>query len=612
MLEFHFDTIRSQLQQPGDGVFRDTAWLQESRRHPDDFGRALLRHHAARAPAPLKSNPEAGYDFYHDLVLRHQGEARPALQWMDHESALHSLTHAELHAACSLRRAAWARQGVRAGAGLCIIATGGPELLVALLTALRMGLRVSLLPPLGPDFLARRLRALPGARIAAARRYWTLLPPSAQTERVLTDEPAANLAPSLDSSSHTYAPDETAFALFSPMSAPLHEPIPVAAAPAYRGALHDGLLLLGLQPGKVLAAPDHPLQQHQPVLLLTALLHGATFLHLTARDLSADSGLTPPPIDVLLLSGGARDAMLRLRPRPLRGLGRWVVDPLEPSAQAWDDWARRYGAHAAPASALLLDGASGGAVLFSLTRLGSPPTYLQPAPGRPFKLLAADDSGEPARDGHGVFDPLPGSGGILLSSRDGAFVYAGTLVPTRHGRVYPPGEIEESVAGLPFVLGASVVPGGGDSAEAVLLIFTGPEPLATAHELSPRREAALRERIKVKLGEEFMPAHIVQYALFPRCKESSLDHAWCAQQHRRGVLRRREKHPLFRLLDRLRAACTRSYAPPAPEPPAPAAKPPGAEALSAEAPTASAPLVKAQEPKTSPPTHNDQYRGGFA
>jgi len=120
--------------------------------------------------------------------------------------------------------------------------------------------------------------------------------------------------------------------------------------------------------------------------------------------------------------------------------------------------------------------------------------------------------------------------------------------------------VEEAVLGLPFVLSASVVNESGNSGAVTLLIFTGPEPLELAHKLRSPREAALRERIRLRLGAEFQPALIEQYAMYPRRRDGALDQGWCRQQLQAGTLRSREAQPLLRLLDRLRAACARTLA----------------------------------------------------
>lgn len=556
---FQFERIRAQLQQPGDGVFRDAEWLEASWQDPEAFARALLRHHSASTHAPLKSSPEAGYDLYHDLVLRHQNPSLPALLWTELEPGLHSLSYAQLHAACTQRRATWMRQGVKAGEALCIVAPLGPELLIDLLTGLRMGLRVSLLPPLGPDFLAVRLGGLANPWIATAPRYRMLLIRKELQPRVLESSDEASLvAASAGATSHTYAPDEPMLALFSPLRQSPTEPAEVTAAVAYGRALRDGLLLLGLAPGKVLAAPEHLPLQYQPALLLATLLQGATFLHIGAEDFAPRRALaTEPRMDILLVSAVLRDALLRQPAPRLPGLELWIMNPQEPPAQVWGDFAHRCGLAAVPAALMLVDAACGGCLLFSLRRRGSPPRLLMPAPGMPFALRSANDSGIPAQDNYGVWDPLPATAGILLSRRDGAYIYTGTLAPTHQGRCYPAAEVEEVALSRPFVIAATVVLQNSDTSPIALLVFTGPEPLEHAREQAPRRAAALRESIIQRLGKEFLPTVIEQYAMYPRCRNAALDHEWCARQYQRGTLRAREEQALFRLLDRLRLACAR-------------------------------------------------------
>lgn len=558
---FQFDEIRRQLQEPGDGFFRDIEWLERSRQNPQDFERELLRYHAARVMVPIKSTPQAGFDFYHDLILRHQAVLRPALLFCDSDGSMRSLTYAELHHACSRRCAAWAAQGVQPGETLCVIEAMGKELLLSVLCGLRMGLRVCLLPPLGPDFLAHRLRRLPKGRIATAERYLLLLSDGEMRQRVLAAESSMTVA-SAAATSHTYGPEELALSLFSPMRDPSAAPLEILAARAYLDALRDGLLFLGLGPGKVLAAPECHLLQYQPALLLATLLQGATFLHLGSHDFAPDKqGLMQTPLHVLFCPAVMRDAMLKLPPRPLANLELWVTSPEEQAAQAWHDWAERYTPQTTHAATMLFDAASGGCVLFSLRRCGEPPKLLQPVPGRPFVLRDPTGSSEPAppESGHGILSPLPDANGVLLSRLDQAFVYGGSARPTRGVRSYPTAEIEQVVSSLPFVLGVSIVAQRGDAGAFALLVFTGPEPLDVARELSAPRTKAVCDQIRVRLGPEFLPTNVELFAMFPRYRGRLLDHGWCARQYQSGALRQREGQPLFRLLDRLRMACTRSY-----------------------------------------------------
>jgi hypothetical protein len=559
--EPHLDlaAVRLELQRTGDGALRDTGWLRRSLAEPEAFTRALLALQAALAPPPLKSSPEAGYDFYHDLVLRHATSPHPALLCLEPEVGPRPLGYGELHALCSRRAAAWAAQGATAGETLCLVGAVDVELVVALLTGLRLGLSVSLLPPHGPDLLAKRLTTLRPDRIAAARRYQALLRGTPAQARLLADEPPAPVGPQVEARSHTYGPDEPVLKLFSPLRAPPTEPVTVAAAAAFQGALRDGLLFLSLLPGRAVAAPGSPLLQLQPLLLLVSLLHGATFVQLAPADLERPGGQRAlDGVNVLLATAALRDTLLALPARPLPGLKLWLRDPQEPPAPTrWASWVEHCGLPRTPAASLLYDAACGGSVLFSLRQAGVPPLPLQPVPGRPFTLLEPDGGAQPARGDQGVFEPLPGSPGLLLARRDGAYLYAGTLQPSRGGQSYPSAEVEGIAAGLPFVRSAVVLLDRGEASEPLLLLFTGPEPLELARRLAPRREALVRERVGARLGDELVPPEIVQYALLPRQRQGAVDRLWCHELHRRAALRAREAHPVFQLLDRLRLSLAR-------------------------------------------------------
>lgn len=560
--ELRFDEIRAQLGQPGDGVFRDIGWLQDSFAEPEDFFEELLDHHKARATTSVKSTQAAGYDLYHDLVVRHSFAPQLAFAFLDHDGALRTHSYAQLHAICSARCLAWAAQGVQAGQRVCIVAPMGIDLVVALLCALRLGLAVSLLPPQGPDFLARRLKALPDARIVAHKSYLPLLGAHRQPARLLSDESPRPLSSTAEATSHTYEPDAPLLTLFSPLHEPSHEPVELSAEDAYHSALRDGLLIFQLQPGMGIAAPEHHLLQHQPALLLSTFLCGAAFLHVSARALAQGGpAIDELPLRVLIMNSASREVMLGHRGRQLPSLDLIVTNPQErPAPQAWQDFTRRFGLDSVPQAALCYEAAAGGSFLFSLRRAGAAPELLQPAPGVPFELLRPDDSGEPAQSGYGLFEPLPDSPGVLLSRREQSFVYAGPAQPTRRGRTYPVAEVEELAGTLPFVLGASLYMPGGDSDVVCLMLFTGPEPRAVAESLEVRREQAVRELIRVRLGAEFLPTAIELYAMFPRSRPGApgqIDHEWCQRQYQQSALRDREVHPLFRLLDRLRAACTR-------------------------------------------------------
>lgn len=554
------EAIRAALRDPSDGVFRDIAWLEESYLQPEAFNAALLRHHAALDAAPQKSDPASGYDLYHDLVLRHATSDRTALYFFDADHRVQRLSYAQLHARCSELRSEWMARGVSTGERLLVLAHLGEELLVPLFTALRMGLEVSILPPAGPDFLTRRLRTLAPQRVAMAARYLPLLGDAVSDGRVLPPLPSPrSLGAASDATSHTYAHDAVALRLFSPAQDPPDQPVEVTAAAAFQGALRDGLLLLALVPGQVVATAGQDLLQVHPALLFAVMIRGAALLDLRTgdfeRDLRRDDPLSSvPPISVLFVSAALRATLLQATPRPIFGALRlWVINPQEPYApNAWQDWVHRFQLQGTAAMSLLLNATCGGSVLFSLRRLGGPTPYLMPAPGLGFRFLAPDDSGEPARTASGMYRPTASGVPLLLLRKDGGYLYAGTRTATENGRVPSRDEVEAAVQTLAFVQGASVITEPSDSASSTLLVFTGPETQAYAQRQIRRRMQLVQQTIIHRLSPDYLPARIIVTSQLPRlARGGGIDHVWCAQMLLSGELRRRSENPVCALLDRL-------------------------------------------------------------
>lgn len=558
--EFALADLMARLFQRPDGVFRSCEWLRDSWEQPGAFRRALLRHAVGQSRQPLKSSLTAGFDFYHDLILRHQAVETPAL--LIPERALGSprpTSYAELHAACTRRAVAWSAAGVQAGESLCVVGVLDRELVVSLLCGLRLGLVVTILPPKGPDFLSRRLRALRPQHLALPAHYRRLLADEDWVGRPLPDdESAAGTArvAGLVLGSHTYAGESPAFALYSPLRERAEQPVALSAAAAFLAAMRDGLLLFRLTIGCTVWAPDHSLLELQPALLLTTLLQGGSYLHgLALEELPPSDPL--PAAQILFASQKLRDSMLERPARPLSGVKLWLVPASEARERRWADWAAHVGLSTVPAMSTWIDAAAGGCVLFSVPQLGMPPQQVQPTPGLSFELHPPGQQGVPSRSGAAVFRAPGGDEralGILLAHWDSAFALGGTVEPLHQGGRYPGPEVEDVVASLPFVDSAAVLARAGDARDPTLVVFLGPEPLELGRELLAARLGAVRERIGQRLAPELVPTTIELLAMYPRRKQGRIDRVWLQREHAGGWLREREAHPLFRLLDRLRCA----------------------------------------------------------
>lgn len=557
--EFPIDTLQAALWGRQDGLVRPCPPLQESWQRSAGFRRALLRLFASPSRAPIKSSLESGFDFYHDLVLRHRGLKTPAI--ITAGGALQpsrSTSYDELHAACMQRCIAWQAAGMRAGASICVVGALNIELVTGLLSALCLGGVVSLLPALGPDYLKNRLGRLRPDFIATAPHYRRLLSEEDWVGKLLPDAAPHGTAPPFAApvGSHTYESGQAAFAIFSPQRRPDSPALPLSAADAYAAALSDGLLLFRLSPGSPVWAPDGDLLEQQPALLLTTLLHGGTYLHGVSLSELAPQGPLPVP-HVLFVRRVLRDRLLDQAPRPLPGLRLWVVHPTEAADARWLDWIEHQGLRSVPAISAWVDSAAGGCTLFSAPQLGGVPQRILPAPGLSYSFQAAAYPHLPAGTGCGVLRVPPHDAdalGIRLATQDAAFVYGGTAEVLHDDQRVCTQEVEACVAQLPFVDAAVVLEQAGDRAAPILFVFLGPEPLAISQELSAARGGAIREQLVARLGPGFVPPQIEILAMYPRRRGGSVDRAWLRQLYDEGWLREREQHSVFRLLDQLRSA----------------------------------------------------------
>ncbi len=559
------------------------AWLEASWRDGGRFLRELAARHATALPARAKSVVLERYDLAFDLVERSSigaGRDRPAFRWEDRLEGWQTLSYAELAELSARRAAEWARHGVEAGQTLCVVLPFGPEWVIALLAASRLGCVVSFLPPGGVRYFARRLDALAPDHIATSDLYVGAL--GAAAEKALPRQLPAGEP--LDRS-FVYPTGAPFARLFSPLVARPDEPVDLGVDDAYCGALRDGLLALGLSPGDTCAAPGFDVLQYQPSLLMATLLAGAEYVHVELESIERDpvafAGLD---LGVVGVTPRVRDLLLGANVQLGKRWRRWWRGVNEESEHArWHRFVHEAALHAVPTTNVLVDAARGGAILFSARRrprFGGMSSMVLPAAGTAWSLEPLGGPGSPRapappgglEPAMGVYTPRPlvgmelAAGVHILRRQTGEFHYGGVAVPTREGRTYPAAEVLEVVADLPFLEGASVVPvNTSDLARPFafhLVGFVGREREAA---LAERREAWLRAisgAITHGLTPSFLPDRVELFPMSPRRREGGVDHEWVRDQYTRGRLHARVVRAVYRLLDELRAIAA------APAPPA--------------------------------------------
>jgi hypothetical protein len=393
------------------------------------FWNALLAD-AGMGDGRLKSRPGRAIELYADAVARHVTPGAIALSVLDTRGEFRHLSFAELDGAASVCSAAWSSQGLEPGQVLALALPMGVTWLIAFAAALRLGLTVSCLGSFGEDALAHRLRALDPKRIVFDPDG--AAPAAEFAERALqVVRSGGGHAPP----PHSYAPQQAFLKLFSPVRAPLLQPSLLCAETALLWALRDARFAYRIGSNEGLALPGFPLEQYQPAAILATLLAGARFVELQVSAAArAPTSLLQPFITSLGVSPALRDALRQAPAGPMPQLRAWFRAVDEPfDWPAWQDFVAKNGLERLAAANVLVDAASGGALLISARRPGLTQAFALPSPGVPFVL--SDLSTElDSSSGCGTFssgvEPDPKHPGwFLLVKRSSEYLYGGSVLP---------------------------------------------------------------------------------------------------------------------------------------------------------------------------------------
>jgi hypothetical protein len=508
----------------------------------------------ARSPRMYcsKSRYSSSIDFYHDCVAAHV-PGRKAAVVVRENGEQRSVDYPTLHQRSSALLATWQALGVAAGQSIAIVAPAGIEYAVALVTALRIGAIVTCVASHGPTWALARLAALQPDHVVA----------DARLQPALRDLPLLPIAPSARSTagatSHTYGVSEPAFRLVTPMGPAAFEVFELTAGHVHQALVRDALYVYALGPDDALAAPGFEDQQWQPLLLLTTLLAGATWLEADARELESDVGSVGQLRPTIL--GVSRQLRDRLLNRGLGSLGggvrawfRSLTEAGDPAA--WHAFAAAASSRRMHGFAVLANAASAGAQLFCPRSTLPPDQRVWPVPGGAFQLSEVAGGALPALDERGVYTRLAdgepdGSLGRFIVARSGdSYLLAGSLDSGPHGLAYPAGEVAACVkrghSSISYAAAFTVPGGPGGDVSAILVAFYDPTRASGPPTLRDLERIVARE-----MGARWLPARLEVYPLRPRLIDGEVDVPWCRSQYLSGSLHRKAKLGLFRDLSAL-------------------------------------------------------------
>ena len=525
------------------------AWLESSWQQARLFLKALHAYWELRQVTQSKSVPGLRYDFFHDLIVRHNDQTIPAYLWFDQDS-WRSWTYAELAKVVNGLAASWESMGVQPGDKLTILHQEGPFLLTAFLAGLRLGLVVSLLPPQGNAFVQRRLKNLEPKWLAIDHLYRHQLGLAWQS-KVLPNN-ISSLPP--ERPSHDYLATDVVVQCIDPIS-PFPELIySVNADTLYLGAIRDSVLALGIKPGQKCAAPGWYSLESQPSMLMAVLMSGATWVHIDLADIENDSArLLEQSIDILGISRSLRDVLRRHPPVGEKNWLYWFRHPAESADFViWQDFVQLLQLENCYSGNLLFNTARGGALLFSVRCRGRTHNIVLPAAGISWQLSVINSSDIPCLGGFGQFalgkvkeDAVVWTGTpYILIPYQNVWHYLGHYPRFRSGRTYPRLEVLDLLKNkVRYMAMVNAFLGTGELDQIeVLLVFS-----------KDADASALHQYIADELGDEFLPDRIECLQLMPKLNEGGgVDQKWCQSHYLTGELYRRQRCEIHRRFSELK------------------------------------------------------------
>lgn len=530
------------------------SWLPVAHADPERFTELMYAHAGTRRDSLLKSRGRDGHDLYHDAVTAHQGKRRTALLGREGDGWV-SVSYESLHGRCNALASAWVEQGAAPGQRVAVVAPAGIDLAVSVLTAWRLGMVPTLIPPFGPAYVRDALERCEAERAATAGRYRGRL--GALDADALPV--AAGVKGTGPTGSFTYGGKGPAARLLTPFGLAERGVADVAARTLLDGAVRDASFVYGLSPGDVLAAPGFDPVQHEPALLLACLVAGATCAFVPERELGAEPELLGQlGVTVLGLHRRVRDlwqGQRRPLPAAVRAWFRSLTDVVD--GDRWDEFFRLLPERKPVSFSVVNAAAAGGVGLFSPPSTQAPSVRVWPTPGQAYRLGELGAGQVRALNDAGVFTLLRGEDidPALLQAVVGrwgeGYAYGGSLEGGPDSHPYPSELVERVVTTLPAVRYAAAFPAPGrwlNEARVVLLAFVeGRHP----SEPRPVELFEIEGLITRELGARFVPDRIEVVPLRPRLDEGRVDRAWCRSQYLTGSLHRKVRSEVFLLLGRL-------------------------------------------------------------
>jgi hypothetical protein len=537
------------------------AWLEDSYQNSENFWNSVKTTNDSFFKIPGKSIPYQHYDFYHDIIIRNQPNNPTAFCWYDSASGWHKVSYAELGALASKKAAAWINSGVQPGDTLCIVYPLGIQLVISMLAAFKIGLKISILPPLGKKFIKKRIENVSPDHIDSDLIFFPMLKP---WESMILPEIISTENSKADTeNSYSYLSGTVIGLCLNPSSPTPHIPRELTCDAAYLYPMRDGILALGLRPGQIVAAPGFHFLEYYPALILSALLNGATFLHIEPEDIKRKPELlTDHPVRSMGISTRIRDILVNHPITIDQPWNRWFRNPSESyDINQWQHFIKTLKIEDISAVNLKWDAALGGCSLFSSKIKGKAHLRILPSAGISWSLMDPAGSDQESFTDYGVFSVSPAgqetddqtATSSLITRNGNEWLFTGSSVAGRSGRHYPVEEVLETIQEIPncSLCSMAKLPAPRMAGDHIFILLVFTNNTAGVDEAKTVKE--IRNTLVRDMGEEFLPDRILFYPLYPRRDpDNKIDHEWCHSQFITGGLLRKSKDELYHCITMIR------------------------------------------------------------
>ncbi|MBS0647900.1 MAG: hypothetical protein JSS10_01590 [Verrucomicrobia bacterium] len=526
-------------------------WIQKSYSNPLSFWEDLASLYPIEPPS--QTVPLQKYDFYADCILRHLGKKNIALKVIHSKTEADAWTYEQIHGFVNAQAPLWK---LKAGQSVALVLPPGLPFLVGLLTALRLGLVISILPFndrfFPPSQLQPALEQLKPALVVTT--------PEVELDfkgQILSLDLSLQKQSSTPPPTHAYLPNEIVLQHFNPFAE--EKMSPLEAMRCYLIPLRDALIALQLTTSTTWARPLSSLFREEPCCTLMALLAGSTLVHVADNVLlSQPDILKDEPIDILGICPLLQNLWMKHPSLPVSKLKLWYRNPLCGTDQNWKAFHQLNKLQKIPCCQLLIDKERGGITLFSQPK-PLQVSFLHPSLGMSWSLLKINRSGDKALGGFGLFHIEPDSGQpdpFIISQVGDEWTLSATTVPLREGYPFPLKIIEEKVKALPFALTCMVVtephPHHYHNRQFVLLVFVSPKERLSLAQKQEDWNQKILHLIQTEVGTAFVPEQIQFYSLYPKMKNQQIDRNSVEMQAQNGSLFLKQNRSVYHTLNLLR------------------------------------------------------------